>query len=399
MSSEVIVLNKDFKAHLPIDFFKVLDEEQRIIEGYATTETVDREGEVVTRKAIQEALEEYKAFPTIRYMHERRPIGRAIDMKLDHRGLYVKAKIFKGPKDSEEAWSLIKQGGLMAFSIGGRVLEARSVFDKTLNRHIRKITKMQLLEISLVDIPANPETLIQVLRKSLGGIETQEDIQKDACRDEYINPDGTFKNGFKGCVEYFMTCKGLSEDKAKRMCVCIGCKAGKIRGPECRDCKDIVPVDTKTLDIEEYKDIELPALQPEVEEILVNYVKALEKHSDGENMSETNKQEETPCEKETKSLRAEIEQLTERLAKIEKAIEGLTKTEEPSEPEKSEKTGEPKENELAEIVKKTVEEELKRLKVPFRKALKEEATDAGKEKPHDEGPLKTFLYKRYGVEE
>ena len=375
MSSEVIVLNKDFKAHLPIDFFKVLDEEQRIIEGYATTETVDREGEVVTRKAIQEALEEYKAFPTIRYMHERRPIGRAIDMKLDHRGLYVKAKIFKGPRDADEAWSLIKQGGLMAFSIGGRVLEARSVFDKTLNRHIRKITKMQLLEISLVDIPANPETLIQVLRKSLGGIETQEDMQKeDSCKARYVNPDGTFKNGFDGCVAYMMNCRGLKRENAERLCAWIGRKTGKIPGK----AKDTAPV-------------ELKVLSPEEENLLVNFILECEKMETKGEKPEIEKQED---------IRAAIEQLSERIAKIEKAIEGLTKEpEETSEPEKSEKTGEPKENELAEIVKKTVEEELKRLKIPFRKALKEEASDAGKEKPHEEGPLKTFLYKRYGVEE
>lgn len=44
----------------------------------------------------------------------------------------------------------------------------------------------------------------------------------------YLNPDGTFKGGFEGCVKHFMEVKGLPEENARKMCAYIGRQAGKI---------------------------------------------------------------------------------------------------------------------------------------------------------------------------
>jgi len=44
---------------------------------------------------------------------------------------------------------------------------------------------------------------------------------------KYINPDKTFKGGFKGCVAYQQS-KGLSKESATKLCAYIGRRAGKI---------------------------------------------------------------------------------------------------------------------------------------------------------------------------
>jgi len=44
----------------------------------------------------------------------------------------------------------------------------------------------------------------------------------------HINPDGTFIGGMNGCIEHMMTCKGLPEENAKKLCAYIGRAAGKI---------------------------------------------------------------------------------------------------------------------------------------------------------------------------
>jgi hypothetical protein len=46
--------------------------------------------------------------------------------------------------------------------------------------------------------------------------------------DAHLNPDGTFKGGFDGCVAHFRTTKGLNEDHARALCAHIGRQAGKI---------------------------------------------------------------------------------------------------------------------------------------------------------------------------
>jgi hypothetical protein len=54
----------------------------------------------------------------------------------------------------------------------------------------------------------------------------KEDLQK--AKSDYINPDNTFKGGFKGCMRYQMEEKGLSENSARKLCAYIGRKSGKI---------------------------------------------------------------------------------------------------------------------------------------------------------------------------
>jgi hypothetical protein len=44
---------------------------------------------------------------------------------------------------------------------------------------------------------------------------------------KYINPDGTFKGGFEGCVKHFMEIKGLKKENAQKLCAYIKRRAGK----------------------------------------------------------------------------------------------------------------------------------------------------------------------------
>ena len=44
---------------------------------------------------------------------------------------------------------------------------------------------------------------------------------------KYINPDGTFKGGFDGCVKYQMEVKGLAEENAQKLCAHI---AKRVKG-------------------------------------------------------------------------------------------------------------------------------------------------------------------------
>ena len=45
---------------------------------------------------------------------------------------------------------------------------------------------------------------------------------------DHMNEDGTFKDGFDGCVAHMMECEDLKEENAKRLCAYIGRKAGKM---------------------------------------------------------------------------------------------------------------------------------------------------------------------------
>lgn len=129
-----------------------VDDEQRIVGGYASTPDLDSQGDVVSIEAIKKALPEYLEFPTIRRMHNNDAIGTTLTTKIDDKGLYIEAKIV-----DEDAWKKVKEGVYRGFSIGGKVI----------NKIREVITDLRLVEISLVDVPANKQAKVLLFKGDL----------------------------------------------------------------------------------------------------------------------------------------------------------------------------------------------------------------------------------------
>jgi len=127
--------------------FKVIDEEKRIIEGYASTDTLDLEGDIVDLNATRLAVEEYQKFAAVRLMHRAQPIGVIERLQVDTKGLFVRVRVV-----ADDAWKLVKEGVLKGFSIG--YANAKRVAD-TVKTGVSRMISYDLIEISLVDAPAN----------------------------------------------------------------------------------------------------------------------------------------------------------------------------------------------------------------------------------------------------
>ena len=124
-----------------------VDAEQRMVWGYASTEALDEQGEIVKREALEAALGDYMRFANIREMHRPSAVGVAREATIDDKGLYLAARIV-----DDEAWEKVVQGVYKGFSIGGHVT-ARDPADRSV------ILGLALTEISVVDRPANPEAV------------------------------------------------------------------------------------------------------------------------------------------------------------------------------------------------------------------------------------------------
>lgn len=133
------------------DITKV-DAEKRMVYGYASTEALDSQGEVVKLDAITAALQDYMKFANIREMHQPSAVGVAKEATVDGVGLYIAVKVV-----DDSAWEKVTEGVYKGFSIGGRVTER-----DTVNKAV--ITGMTLTEISLVDRPANPDAVFDVFK-------------------------------------------------------------------------------------------------------------------------------------------------------------------------------------------------------------------------------------------
>ena len=124
--------------------FTKSDDDERMVFGYASTETMDSQGEIVAKDAITGALPEYMRFGNIREMNQPRAVGKAQEATIDEKGLYLGVKVV-----DDSAWTKVKEGVYNGFSIGGKIV---TKINDT-------ITKLRLTEISLVDRPANPEAV------------------------------------------------------------------------------------------------------------------------------------------------------------------------------------------------------------------------------------------------
>lgn len=142
------------------------DEGERLVYGVASTSIVDDQpgvwegrrydGDLVEPAAMREALASY--WGNLRAMHEG-AAGRALDVTVaDDGNTYLVAKV-----TDDDAWRSVRERVYQGFSIGGRVLKAH--LERVGGRLVRRITKLLLTEISLVDRPANPQAAILVYKR------------------------------------------------------------------------------------------------------------------------------------------------------------------------------------------------------------------------------------------
>jgi hypothetical protein len=163
--------NDTFNVSFPIDMIK---REERIVTGVATADNIDKSGDIIEFDASIKAFEGWRG--NIREMHAPVAVGKAvsyepvnlvIDGKM-YKGMQISAYISKG---AQSTWEKVLDGTLAAFSVGGRVLERSSDEDLTeeTGKSISRITNYELGEISLVDNPANPAAVVELVKSNDDG--------------------------------------------------------------------------------------------------------------------------------------------------------------------------------------------------------------------------------------
>ena len=150
--------------------FEKASPEQRVVVGYASSERVDGQNDVVDSEALSQALGDYMQWANLREMHQPKAVGKVLSATPVRGTIQLKdgskltnpLRIVAQIIDSE-TWEKVKTGVLKGFSIGGKVLQALT--QKMNGKEVRRITGLQLHEISLVDRPANPDARIILMKR------------------------------------------------------------------------------------------------------------------------------------------------------------------------------------------------------------------------------------------
>ena len=156
-------------------------EEEGTFEGYASVfENTDLGNDVIKTGAFKKSLRKrgYKGVKLL-YQHKSdMPIGVFDSIKEDDNGLYVKGRLALKTTAGRDAYELLKMGALDAMSIGFRANPQEISYDKRTQK--RNIGEVDLLEISLVTFPMNPQALIRSVKANEISIREWEKGMRDA---------------------------------------------------------------------------------------------------------------------------------------------------------------------------------------------------------------------------
>nr|DAU92886.1 MAG TPA: prohead serine protease [Caudoviricetes sp.] len=152
--------------------------------GYASSEAVDSDGEIIAAEAMKAAIPDYMKFGAVREMHGSNAAGTAIEINVEDDG-----RTFFGAHIVDPiAVTKVKTGVYKGFSIGGSVT-ARDELNKS------QITGLKLTEISLVDRPANPDAVFTCFKadKPKDGEEAADKDDESAKKTDETPADDTEK--------------------------------------------------------------------------------------------------------------------------------------------------------------------------------------------------------------
>lgn len=153
------------RAYSFLDVKSIVEGEERIIEGIASTPTVDRVGDIVQPMGAKFTV----PFPLLWQHRHSEPVGEVFFAKPTKDGIPFKARFKNIPeagrlKDRlDEAWQSVKYGLVKAVSIGFKIIKHEPI-DPAQPYGGWDIKEWDWLELSAVTIPAQTEATITQIR-------------------------------------------------------------------------------------------------------------------------------------------------------------------------------------------------------------------------------------------
>ena len=160
------------------DFRILKSQDDLMIGGYASIEIVDKQNDLITLKALKEAVNKYMENPKFRNVmtnHSNVQVGEVVKSYRDKSGKLYKTEVddvgffvvIKLRDDIEKAKEInrgIRKGSLRSFSIGGQALEKVKKNHQELGQY-NEISKLELHEVTICEKGINPEARFDILKQ------------------------------------------------------------------------------------------------------------------------------------------------------------------------------------------------------------------------------------------
>ena len=162
-----------------------------IIAGYASIEMVDKQNDLITLEALEEAVQKFMAqneYRNVMTNHSNVQVGEVVNKYRDSKGQVYKTQVddvgffvvIKLRDDIEKAKEVsrdIRQGTLRSFSIGGQALEKRTVRNQEMGEY-NEISKLELHEVTICEKGINPEAKFDILKQDKNKVKKMNELEK-----------------------------------------------------------------------------------------------------------------------------------------------------------------------------------------------------------------------------
>lgn len=153
--------------------------DSRMFEGYASVfDGVDSFGDTIVKGAFSESLSKMKRKPLMLYGHSaNNVIGKWTDVEEDDVGLHVRGELTPNHSLADDVYASMKHGAIDGISIGFRIPKGGS---EELDDGGRKLSKIDLVEMSIVGFPADDSARVSAVKMSdeIGSIESIRDAER-----------------------------------------------------------------------------------------------------------------------------------------------------------------------------------------------------------------------------
>ena len=160
--------------------FAILKSDNLVIGGYASIEIVDKQNDLITLKALDEAVKKFMKETKYRNVmtnhsnvqvgevlkNYRDSTGRLWKTGVDDVGFFVVIKLREDIEKAKEVGREIRKGHLRSFSIGGQALEKRKKTSGELGEY-NEISKLELHEVTICEKGINPEAKFDILKQDV----------------------------------------------------------------------------------------------------------------------------------------------------------------------------------------------------------------------------------------
>jgi len=157
--------------------FTILKSDSLIIGGYASIEIVDKQNDLITLAALNDAVKKYMSdekYRNVMSNHSNVQVGEVVEQyrdsygvlhktAVDEVGFYVVIKLRDDIEKAKEISRGIRKGTLRSFSIGGQAISKKQKTSDEYGEY-NEIDRLELHEVTICEKGINPEAKFDILK-------------------------------------------------------------------------------------------------------------------------------------------------------------------------------------------------------------------------------------------